>query len=443
MAEQLRSLVYTYQKLAVLEERQRLARDLHDSVKQQVFAISMILQSAKSTLRSDVDRAQAFLDETDTHVQGIQQELTTLVRPLRPTALEGKDLPTAIRELALQWSHQSGIAAHIAVQGEPSPSIMIEEALFRVVQEALANVARHSRATSVKITLAREQDKCQLSIDDNGQGFDRETMQGSGIGLLSMQACGGRNVFVGKRSRQRDAHRGELFRVWLWRRERRKCVMEQITILIVDDHAIVRHGLRTFFEMQPDLLVLQEADSGEAAVGLATELIPDVILMDLVMPGMGGVEATRQIKQASPQSQIIALTSYHDDEFIFPALHAGALSYVLKDVHPQELVEVVRKAARGEAVLHPHVASRVIQEMQHNQKGLPHLLLHLSERELEVLRLIAGGLTNAAIAEQLVISEKTVKKHVSNILSKLHLLDRTQAAVLAWQHGLVSRKTAP
>ena len=215
--------------------------------------------------------------------------------------------------------------------------------------------------------------------------------------------------------------------------------MEQITVLIVDDHAIVRHGLRTFFDMQPDLLVVQEADSGEVAVRLAAELVPDIVLMDLAMPGIGGVEATRQIKQASPQSQVIALTSYHDDEFIFPALHAGALSYVLKDVHPEELAEVVRKAARGETVLHPHVASRVIQEMQGAKHVLPNLFTFLSERELEVLRLIANGLSNATIAEQLVISEKTVKKHVSNILSKLHLLDRTQAAVLAWQQGLVTK----
>jgi NarL family two-component system response regulator LiaR len=216
--------------------------------------------------------------------------------------------------------------------------------------------------------------------------------------------------------------------------------MEQITVLIVDDHAIVRHGLRTFFNTQPDLLVVQEADSGEAAVRFATELIPDVVLIDLVMPGIGGVEAIRQIKQASPQSQIVALTSYHDDEFIFPALHAGALSYVLKDAHPEELVAVVRKATRGESVLHPHVASRVIQEMHATKQTQPYALTHLSERELEVLRLIADGQPNATIAEQLAISEKTVKKHVSNILSKLHLLDRTQAAVLAWRQGLVNKR---
>jgi two-component system, NarL family, response regulator LiaR len=215
--------------------------------------------------------------------------------------------------------------------------------------------------------------------------------------------------------------------------------MEQITVLIADDHAIVRHGLRSFFDLQPDLLVVQEADSGEAIVRLAAEMVPDVVLVDLVMPGIGGVEAIRQIKRTSPQTQIIALTSYHDDEFVFPALSAGALSYVLKDMHPAELVEVVRKAARGESVLHPRIALRVIQQMQNAKQGLPDLFTQLSERELEVLRLIASGLPNAAIAEQLVISEKTVKKHVSNILSKLHLLDRTQAAVLAWQRGVMGK----
>jgi NarL family two-component system response regulator LiaR len=162
--------------------------------------------------------------------------------------------------------------------------------------------------------------------------------------------------------------------------------------------------------------------------------------MDLVMPGMGGVEATRKVKQVSPHSQVIVLTSYHEDEFIFPALRAGAISYVLKDVSPDELAETVRKAAQGESVLHPRVASRVVQELRGAKRDTPNLFQELSDRELEVLRLIADGRSNAEIAEKLIISEKTVKGHVSNILSKLHTLDRTQAAVLAWQEGLMQRK---
>ena len=217
-------------------------------------------------------------------------------------------------------------------------------------------------------------------------------------------------------------------------------MIEKISLLITDDHALVRQGIRAFLELQADLTVIGEADSGETAVRMAAELVPDVVLMDLVMPGIGGVEATRQVKQVSPHSQIIVLTSYHEDEYIFPALRAGALSYVLKDVGPDELADTVRKAARGESVLHPRVASRVVQELRGARRDTPNLFTDLSDRELEVLRLIADGLSNAAIANKLFISEKTVKGHVSNILSKLHMMDRTQAAVFAWQQGLVARR---
>ena len=215
---------------------------------------------------------------------------------------------------------------------------------------------------------------------------------------------------------------------------------EVISILITDDHALVRQGIRDFLELQPDLSVVGEANSGEEGVRLVGELAPDVVLMDLVMPGIGGVEATRLVKQASPRSQIIVLTSYHEDEYIFPALRAGATSYVLKDIGPDELADAIRKAARGESVLHPRVAARVVQEMRGDKRDTRNLFHELSERELEVLRLIAAGLANAEIAQKLVISEKTVKGHVSNILGKLHMLDRTQAAVFAWQQGLVVRR---
>ncbi len=215
---------------------------------------------------------------------------------------------------------------------------------------------------------------------------------------------------------------------------------DKITILITDDHALVRQGIRAFLELQADLAVIGEADSGEDAVRKAAELVPDVALMDLVMPGIGGVEATRQVKLVSPHSQIIVLTSYHEDEYIFPALRAGALSYVLKDVGPDELADTVRMAARGESVLHPRVAARVVQELRGAKRDTPNIFTDLSDRELEVLRLIADGRSNAEIANKLVISEKTVKGHVSNILSKLHMMDRTQAAVFAWQQGFVSRR---
>lgn len=218
---------------------------------------------------------------------------------------------------------------------------------------------------------------------------------------------------------------------------------EPITIIIVDDHKLVRQGVRAFIDTQPDIRVLGEAESGQAALELVKNQPPDVVLMDLIMPGMDGVEATRQLKQISPATQVIVLTSYHQDEHIFPAIRAGALSYLLKDVGPEELAEAVRKAAGGEAVLHPGVAARVVQELQGAGLDGVNPFTELTERELDVLRLIAGGLSNAQIAEQLVISEKTVKSHVSNILGKLHLGDRTQAAVYAWREGVVRRDTEP
>ncbi len=212
-----------------------------------------------------------------------------------------------------------------------------------------------------------------------------------------------------------------------------------ITVLIVDDHAIVRSGVRAYLETQPDLQVVGEAGSGAEAVRVAGEQVPDVVLMDLLMPEMDGVEATRRICRVSPRTQVVVLTSYHDDEHVFPAIKAGARSYLLKDVGPQELAEAVRVTARGEAVIHPRVAARLVQELRRDKAGAINPFTELSEREQEVLRLIAEGRSNAEIAESLVLSEKTVKGHVSNILSKLHLADRTQAAVYAWREGIVRR----
>jgi len=212
-----------------------------------------------------------------------------------------------------------------------------------------------------------------------------------------------------------------------------------VSVIIVDDHEVVRQGVRAYLGAQAEFEVLGEADSGVAAVALAEEHVPDVVLMDLIMPGMDGVEATRKVKNVSPRTQIVVLTSYHEDEHIFPALQAGAISYVLKDLGMEELADAILKAAQGEATLHPRVAARVIRELQGPKADEVNPHTELTNREMEVLRLIAGGMSNSGIAEELVVSEYTVKGHVSNILSKLHLADRTQAAVYAWQKGVVRR----
>jgi NarL family two-component system response regulator LiaR len=215
---------------------------------------------------------------------------------------------------------------------------------------------------------------------------------------------------------------------------------EPITIMIVDDHEMVRRGASSFLEAQPDISLVAQAGSGEEAVRLAQEFIPDVVLMDLVMPDMDGVEATRRVKNASPRTQIVILTSFHQDEYVFPALQAGAISYLLKDVKATDLLEAIRRAAKGEATLHPKIAARVIRTFRGMESGEATPFTTLTEREMEVLKLIAKGFSNEKIAENLVISIGTVKGHVSNILSKLHLIDRTQAAAYAWQAGIVRRE---
>jgi NarL family two-component system response regulator LiaR len=215
---------------------------------------------------------------------------------------------------------------------------------------------------------------------------------------------------------------------------------EPITVLIVDDHEVVRNGIRGYLDTLPEYEVIGEAESGEQAVDLVTQLVPDVILMDLMLTGMDGVEATRIVKNISPRTQIVVLTSYHDDSLIFPALKAGAISYILKDMKMNKLAEAITKAHNGEVILHPKVASRVLQNIRKVSDKDSIIYTELTERELDVLKLIASGFSNSQIAEELVISENTVKGHVSNILSKLHLGDRTQAAVFAWQQGIVKRK---
>jgi two-component system, NarL family, response regulator LiaR len=213
-----------------------------------------------------------------------------------------------------------------------------------------------------------------------------------------------------------------------------------IKVLLVDDHRIVRQGVQAFLHSLKDIKVVAEAESGSSAVEAVVQHQPDVVLMDLDMPGdMDGIAATRQIRKLRPETQVIVVTSHHQDEYIFPAVRAGAISYLLKDVEPDELADAIRKAAHGEAVLDSRVASRIIQELQGIRRDDVNPFTELSEREFDVLRLIAAGKSNAEIAETLVIGESTVKTHIGNILKKLHLDDRTQAAVYAWQQGIVRR----
>ncbi|MDZ4766661.1 MAG: response regulator transcription factor [Chloroflexota bacterium] len=205
-----------------------------------------------------------------------------------------------------------------------------------------------------------------------------------------------------------------------------------IRILIADDHAVVRQGLRMFLSLDPDLDVIGEAVDGKQAVLMARQLSPDVVLMDLLMPGMNGIEATTAIRQSMPDVEVIALTSVLEDNSVVGAIRAGAIGYLLKDTESDELIRAIKSAAAGQVQLSPKAAARLVREVR-----APESPESLTERETEVLRLLAMGMSNKDIALHLTIGEKTVKTHVSNVLSKLNVSSRTQAALHALRIGLV------
>jgi DNA-binding NarL/FixJ family response regulator len=220
---------------------------------------------------------------------------------------------------------------------------------------------------------------------------------------------------------------------------------DKIRILVVDDHAIVRQGLCLFIEVQEDMEIVGEGTNGVEAVELARRTQPDIVLLDLVMPEMDGIQATSRIIEQSPNSRVIILTSFGEEDKVLPAIRAGAQGYLLKDIAPNELVKAVRDAHRGDVQLHPEIARKLMSavatgEMPAESRTSTGAFDELTEREREVLGLIADGLNNRQIAEKLFISQKTVKTHVSGILSKLGLADRTQAAIYALRHGLPADK---
>ena len=213
----------------------------------------------------------------------------------------------------------------------------------------------------------------------------------------------------------------------------------KITVLIVDDHGIVRQGLRKYLDLHENITIVGEAENGFAALEKLNQFTPDIVLMDLVMPEMDGIEATQKIIAAHPNIKVIVLTSFTEDDKVFSAIKAGAVGYLLKDVSPPDLAKAIQAVHSGETHLHPDITKKLMNQFVNPKSGTEIIPENLTPREMEVLQLVAQGLSNKELGKELTISEKTVKTHLSSIYSKLNLSDRTQAAIYALKHDLVPK----
>lgn len=211
-----------------------------------------------------------------------------------------------------------------------------------------------------------------------------------------------------------------------------------IRILLVDDHALVREGTRRLIETESDVVVVAEASSGEEAIAIARKLLPDIAVMDIAMPGMGGIEATRALKKDCPETAVLVLSAYDDEPYLLALLDAGAAGFLLKNIHGEELIKAIHAVARGESVLQPSIAEKMMRRLSANQDIAPHPVNLLSEREFAVLRLAARGLLNKEIAARMGLSIRTVHSHLANIFMKMHVGSRTEAVLLALRQGMIS-----
>lgn len=414
-------------ELTIAEERSRLAHELHDAVSQKLFSLRLTAQAAAALVDRDPARAKGELQQVATLAGEAVDELRAAVVELRPAALDEDGLVATLRTQiqVLDRAHSARVTfGSTGVRALPAAQ---EEAMLRVAQEALHNALRHSGAGLVTVTLGREASATVLRIADDGRGFDTQVVRRAGrhLGLVSMRhradSVGGRLTVA--RSPARAPRSG-------WRSPVSDKV---IKVLLVDDHQVVRRGLRTFLEVQDDIEVVGEAADGAEGVARAEELRPDVVLMDIKMPGMDGIEALRRLRELENPARVLIVTSFTEQRTVVPALRAGASGYVYKDVDPDALAGAIRSVHAGHVLLQPEVAGALLaQDDTGNGTGRGSTL---TEREREVLGLIADGRSNREIARALVLSEKTVKTHVSNILMKLDLSDRTQAALWAVRNG--------
>jgi DNA-binding NarL/FixJ family response regulator/two-component sensor histidine kinase len=478
--------------LAVAEERSRLARELHDTVAQTLAALVRCLDAIEEP-RAEVQEARAL-------AHAALEEVRRAIWGLRPALLEALPLHEALAREVERMADEGKLSSRVNVLGQPRALLPQQEmALFRIAQEALSNTVRHAAARRVKATLTYAEDGVSLVLEDDGQGFvsnwpvvsevpSSEIIQENSVwppyfaaekssaglhaeasghyglqnmrerarqaaGSLTLESTPGKGTSItvhvpylsgGEMTPSALLPEAATTSLPSTSRFPRPAVrtaepgvhIQKVRVLIADDHALTRAGIRRLLESEPDMEVAGEAADGLQALAEAQDLGPQVILMDVRMPGMDGVEALRQLRAAHPDLRVLMLSAYGEDEEVFESLKAGASGYVLKDVAPQELVRVIRAVARGETLLAPGLTGKLVDHISRLARE-ESVAPGLTAREIEVLRALAHGLRNKEIARQLQVSERTVTFHLEHIYQKLQVSSRTEALSRALELGLL------
>ena len=425
---------------AAATERSRLARDLHDSVTQSLFAASLKAEAIRRRWRPTSDEARDNVEDVERLARGALAEMRTLLMEMRPDTLAEASLATLLEQLAAATEGGSRVSVHVRGPRQRAAAAARErgavphrpggaperEPPFR--RDRGVGYARHDGARGPPVR-ARQRARVRRSDGDAGAlraGDDARARRGRRRRGHGRERAGRRHH--GDRGLASATEKHDRGRLSAGRRRR-----EKIRVVIVDDHVLVRSGLEVVFGMFDDIELAGQAGDGEEAVRLCRELRPDVVLMDLVMPGLSGVEATRQILASCPGTKVVALTSFTEEDLIGETLRAGAIGYLMKNVSADQLADAVRAAHAGRSTLAPEAADALVRSV-----SAPHPSADsLTARERDVLKLMADGLTNADIAERLVIGVATVKTHVSSIISKLGVSTRTEATAMAIRRGLV------
>ena len=426
------------QQAAAVEERQRLARELHDAVTQTLFSTSLIAEVVPDLWEAKPELARERLDDLRRLTRGALAEMRTLLVELRPGALTELPLGDLLRQLGEATAGRTSLRIDLQLEAEQRRSLPpeVQVALYRIAQESINNIVRHANANAVRIELRFGlQGEVTMRISDDGRGFDAGSIPGGHLGVgimreraesigatMSLTSRPGLGTTSSSRGRKRKRMAPQA-----------EPATERIGVLIVDDHEIVRKGLATFLEVSDDIELVGQAASGDEALRLCAQHKPDVVLLDMVMPGMDGPTTAKAIREAHPEIRVLALTSFPEEDLIQRALEAGVLGYLLKNVGASELAGAIRSAKAGRATLAPEATLTL---MQRASRPAPpgH---DLSPRERQVLKLMTQGKSNRQIAETLVISQSTADFHVSNILGKLGAASRTEAVAIALQNRLV------